>query len=89
MAYELFAGLIEFGLSRQLTAIDTVTNVRMERILRCAGWPLRRMGRPRPLGNTVAVAGYLEVSVGSLACIRSAGGFQGPMLWAPVALVAA
>ena len=89
MAYELFTGMIEFGLSRQLTAIDSVTSVQMERILRCAGWPLRRMGKPRPLGNTMAVAGYLEVSVRSLACSRSAGGFQGPVLWAPVALAAA
>lgn len=87
--YELFAGMIEFGLSRQLTEIVTVTDARMERILRRAGWPLRRIGKPRPLGNTVAVAGYLEVSVGSLACIRGAGGFQGPVLWAPVALAAA
>lgn len=31
-AYELFAGMVEFGLSRQLTDIVTVTDVRMERI---------------------------------------------------------
>ena len=42
--YELFAGMIEFGLSRQLTEIVTVTDARMERILRRAGWPLRRIG---------------------------------------------
>jgi N-acyl-L-homoserine lactone synthetase len=41
--YELFAGMIEFGLSRQLTDIVSVTDARMERILRRAGWPLRRM----------------------------------------------
>jgi acyl homoserine lactone synthase len=87
--YELFAGMIEFGLSRRLTEIVTVTDARMERILRRAGWPLRRIGKPRSLGNTVAVAGYLEVSADSLACILSAGGLQGPVLWAPVALAAA
>jgi acyl homoserine lactone synthase len=87
--YELFAGMIEFGLSRQLTDIVTVTDARMERILRRAGWPLRRIGKPRALGNTVAVAGYLEVSFESLARIRSAGGLQGPVLWAPVVLAAA
>lgn len=43
--YELFAGMIEFGLSRQLTEIVTVTDARMERILRRAGWPLRRIGK--------------------------------------------
>src|ERR1700719_2068777 len=47
--YELFAGMIEFGLSRQLTDIVTVTDARMERILRRAGWSLRRIGKPRAL----------------------------------------
>jgi acyl homoserine lactone synthase len=87
--YELFAGMIEFGLSRQLTAIVTVTDARMERILRRAGWPLQRIGEPRKLGNTLAVAGYLNVSSESLACVRSAGGLQRPVLWAPVARVTA
>jgi acyl homoserine lactone synthase len=87
--YELFAGMIEFGLSRQLTEIVTVTDARMERILRRAGWPLRRIGKPRALGNTLAVAGYLEVSIECLVRIRAAGGLHGPALWAPVALAAA
>jgi acyl homoserine lactone synthase len=87
--YELFAGMIEFGLSRRLTEIVTVTDARMERILRRAGWPLRRIGKPHTLGNTLAVAGYLDVSAESLARVRCAGGLQGPVLWAPVALVAA
>src|SRR6266436_4048025 len=76
--YELFAGMIEFGLSRQLTDIVTVTDARMERILRRAGWPLRRIGNPRAVGNTLAVAGYLETSIESLARVRSAGSLQGP-----------
>ena len=38
--YELFAGMIEFGLMRQLTDIVTVTDARMERILCRARWPL-------------------------------------------------
>jgi len=87
--YELFAGMIEFGLSRQLTEIVTVTDARMERILRRAGWFSRRIGKPRALGSTLAVAGFLEVSIESLARVRAAGGLQGPVLWAPVALAAA
>lgn len=35
--YELFAAMIEFGLSMRLTEIVTVTDARMERILRRAG----------------------------------------------------
>lgn len=87
--YELFAGMIEFGLSRQLTEIVTVTDARMERILRRAGWPLLRIGQSRALGSTLAVAGYLEVSIESLARVRASGGLQSPVLWAPVALAAA
>jgi acyl homoserine lactone synthase len=87
--YELFAGMIEFGLSRRLTDIITVTDARMERILRRSGWPLRRIGNPCNLGNTLAVAGYLEISPETLAGIRSAGGFTGPVLWEPVVLAVA
>jgi acyl homoserine lactone synthase len=79
--YELFAGMIEFGLMRQLTDIVTVTDVRMERILQRAGWPLRRLGQPRSLGKTVAVAGYLGVSPESLARIRETGCLVASVIW--------
>lgn len=72
--YELFAGMIEFGLMRQLTDIVTVTDARMKRILCRARWPLKRLGAPRPIGKTIAVAGYLEVSRERLSCVREAGG---------------
>jgi acyl homoserine lactone synthase len=81
--------VIEFGLSRRLTDIVTVTDARMERVLRRAGWILRRMGEPCRLGNTLAVAGYLEISIEILATIRSAGGISEPVLWTPVTLTAA
>ncbi|PIT06055.1 conjugal transfer protein TraI [Bradyrhizobium nitroreducens] len=87
--YELFAGMVEFGLSRQLTDIVTVTDVRMERILRRASWPLRRIGIPRSIGSTLAVAGYLTVSSEILANLRRAGGLSRPVLWTPVIFAAA
>lgn len=86
--YELFAGMIEFGLSRDLRSIVTVTDLRIERILRRAGWPLERLSDPHTIGNTRAVAGYLDVSADSLAAIRHNGGIRGPVLWAPVAKIA-
>jgi N-acyl-L-homoserine lactone synthetase len=78
--YELFAGMIEFGLTQQLTDIVTVTDARMERILCRARWPLRRLGSPRPIGKTIAVAGYLEVSRERLQCVREAGRLDGTVI---------
>ncbi|BBD36277.1 conjugal transfer protein TraI [Aminobacter sp. Y103A] len=82
--YELPAGMIEFGLSRRLTSIVTVTDLRMEPILRRAGWPLARIGQPQTIGTTRAVAGCLDVSEESLAAVRHNGSLGGPVLWAPV-----
>jgi acyl homoserine lactone synthase len=82
--YELFAGMIEFGLMQRLTDIVTVTDGRMERILQRVGWPLRRLGRPRSIGNTVAVAGYLSVARETLAHLTQAAGLRAPVI-APAA----
>ena len=78
--YELFAGMIEFGLMRRLTDIVTVTDARMERILCRARWPLKRLGAPRAIGKTIAVAGYLEVSRERLRSVREAGGLSAPAI---------
>lgn len=82
--FELFAAMIEFGLAGNLTGIVTVTDLRVERILRRAGWPLRRLGEPRQIDATMAVAGYLEVSVDALRSVRDVSGIQSPVLWEPV-----
>lgn len=81
---EMFAGMIEFGLARSLTDIVTVTDVRVERILRRAGWPLRRISEPTTLGNTKALVGYLEISLQALTSVRRVGGITSPVLWKPV-----
>ena len=73
----LFAAMIEWGQSRELTAIATVTDLRMERILRRAGWGLDRLGEPRQIGATKAVAGLLPVTDDALRAIRSAGKISG------------
>ncbi|MEQ1523655.1 MAG: acyl-homoserine-lactone synthase [Aestuariivirga sp.] len=87
--FELFAGMIEFGLSRSLTGIMTVTDLRMERILRRANWPLERLGDAGMVGATQAVAGILEVSLDALARTKQACGIEGRVLWTPVPLAAA
>jgi N-acyl-L-homoserine lactone synthetase len=82
--FELFAGMIEFGLAHSLSEIVTVTDVRIERILRRARWPLQRLGTPQPIGSTLAVAGSLEISFAALQRVRHACGIHGRVLWAPL-----
>ncbi len=81
----LFAGMIEWGLSRNVTAIVTVTDTRVERILRRAGWPLERMGIPRQIGKTHTLAGLLEVNEEALSRVRRNTGLVCPVLVRPVA----
>lgn len=86
----LLAAMIEAGLRYGLEAIVTVTDLRMERILRRAGWPLERIGTPHRIGNTQAVAGFLPVSAEALDAIRRSGDLNGAVLEfpAPLALAA-
>lgn len=76
----LLAAMIEWGQSRRLQAIATVTDLRMERILRRAGWGLDRLGEPRQIGATKAVAGLLPVTDDALEAIRCAGRLSGPAI---------
>ncbi|WP_234189145.1 acyl-homoserine-lactone synthase TraI [Shinella sp. NM-101] len=55
----MLAGIIEWSMSNGYTEIVTATDLRFERILRRAGWPMRRLGDPVAIGNTIAVAGSL------------------------------
>nr|WP_302062093.1 acyl-homoserine-lactone synthase [Agrobacterium salinitolerans] len=55
----MFAGIIEWSMANGSTEIVTATDLRFERILKRAGWPLRRLGEPVAIGNTIAVAGSL------------------------------
>lgn len=85
----LFAAMIEWGLQRELEAIATVTDLRMERILRRAGWGLDRLGEPRQIGATKAVAGLLPVTDDALGAIRAAGKISGPAIDTPSSIALA
>lgn len=85
----LFAAMIEWGQQRDLQAIATVTDLRMERILRRAGWHLDRLGTPRQIGATKAVAGLLPITSDALGAIRAAGKISGPVIEARSSLALA
>jgi acyl homoserine lactone synthase len=82
----LFAAMIEWGQQRDLQAIATVTDLRMERILRRAGWHLDRLGTPRQIGATKAVAGLLPITDDALGAIRATGKISGLAIDAPSSL---
>lgn len=42
----MFAGIIEWSMANGYDEIVTATDLRFERILNRAGWPLRRLGEP-------------------------------------------
>ncbi|MCF3639854.1 GNAT family N-acetyltransferase [Rhizobium sp. TRM95111] len=56
----MFAGIIEWSMANGYTEIVTATDLRFERILKRAGWPMNRLGDPVAIGNTIAVAGSLS-----------------------------
>ncbi|MBO0128439.1 acyl-homoserine-lactone synthase [Agrobacterium sp. OT33] len=55
----MFAGIIEWSMANGYDEIVTATDLRFERILKRAGWPMTRLGEAVAIGNTVAVAGHL------------------------------
>jgi acyl homoserine lactone synthase len=78
--FMLFSAMIEWGLEHSPEGIVTVTDLRMERVLRRAAWPLARVGAPVRIGSTTAVAGLLEVSEAALARIAAEGDLDGRVL---------
>jgi acyl homoserine lactone synthase len=74
--YELLLAMLEFGLSCGWTHLVSVTDLRQERVLSMARWPLLRIGKEYKVGATWAVAGLLDVSEDSLHRVRRVSGIQ-------------
>jgi acyl homoserine lactone synthase len=72
--YDLLIGVLKFGLSNGIKTIACVVDVRMERVLRRAGWQLERLGPARRIGKTVAMAGQLDVSAQVLRRLETRAG---------------
>lgn len=69
----LFAAIIEWSLGEGYTEVVTATDVRFERLLARARWPMRRLGEPRMIGETLSVAGSLPADRASFETVRPAG----------------
>ncbi|MCZ4348089.1 acyl-homoserine-lactone synthase [Devosia neptuniae] len=66
----LIAGILEWADLGGYSEIVTVTDVRLERILRRVGLPLRRLGETSRIGNTIALAGIVDVDAQSSQQVR-------------------
>ncbi|NRP90465.1 acyl homoserine lactone synthase [Rhizobium mongolense subsp. loessense] len=66
----MFAGIIEWSMANGYDEIVTATDLRFERILNRAGWPMTRLGQPVEIGNTVAIAGALAANQESFEQVR-------------------
>lgn len=84
ITYALVAGIHEVGLDYGITHMVAVMDVRIERILRRAGCVMRRIGKPRRIGNCVALAVEFEVSRSGLEDIRRNGGLPGRVAQLPL-----
>jgi N-acyl-L-homoserine lactone synthetase len=83
VTFILFAAMIEAARVAGADSIVTVTDIRMERILRRAGWLLRRIAAPQPVGVTMAVAGFLDASEQALHRMREKAEVNGAVLLSP------
>ena len=69
----MFAGIIEWCVIHGFTEIVTATDVRVERILRRAGWPMGRLGQPLTINETRSVAGLLPADPATFERVRPEG----------------
>ena len=83
-SFRLFLAMIEFGLSPGLSAIVTVTDLKIERLVRMAGWPTQRLGEPVKVGDVMAVAIAGEVSEAAWAAVMNKTHMQNAILYRPV-----
>ncbi|MBB4571548.1 acyl-homoserine-lactone synthase TraI [Rhizobium leucaenae] len=66
----MFAGIVEWCMLNGYTEIATATDLRFERILKRAGWPMRRLGSPTMINETHSVAGVLTADQASFDRLR-------------------
>lgn len=79
---ELMIGILEFCLSRGLTHLTMLSELRLAERIQTYGWPLRFLGAPREYegGKGIAVAAEIEVGQHVLVLTRAKTGVARPML---------
>jgi acyl homoserine lactone synthase len=76
----LVAAMLEFGLSRGIRNYVSVSDIRIEPLLKRYGWYPQRIGEPRSTGTDTAVGEIFQVSQAALDEVRRKTGISGPLL---------
>jgi N-acyl-L-homoserine lactone synthetase len=82
---QLVAAMIEFGLAHGITNYVSVSDIRIEPLLRRHGWESERIGEPWATGTDMAAGELFEVTWRILEKVRSKSGIEGPLL--PVSMM--
>jgi N-acyl-L-homoserine lactone synthetase len=77
---ELLCAIVEIGTLAGLEFIVSVVDVPVERVLRRAGCPCDRIGQPKRIGKTLAIAGIFEVGDELLSSLHRASGITSSVL---------
>lgn len=77
---QLVASMLEVGLQHGLNHYVSVSDIRIEPLLRRAGWEPRRMGHARSTTTDTVAAEIYEVSPLALARVRDKSRIGGPLL---------
>ncbi len=89
----LVAAMLEYGIGLGLRHYVSVSDIRIEPLLRRAGWEPKRLGEPHATGTDMAAAEIFEVSDAALARVRMRSKITKPLLtdshYAPAARLAA
>ncbi|MET4103949.1 N-acyl-L-homoserine lactone synthetase [Roseovarius sp. MBR-78] len=76
----LMTGMLEFGVARGLAAYVSVSDIRMEPIMRRAGWDPKRLGGTIATGTDTAAAERLTVSQKYLVRVRKRAVIEGNII---------
>jgi len=77
---QLVAAMLEVGLAHHLRHYVSVSDIRIEPLLRRAGWNPRRLGATALTGTDIAAGEIYEVSPQALAAVRLRSRVPGPLL---------
>jgi acyl homoserine lactone synthase len=77
---QLVAAMLELALENGVTNYVSVSDIRIEPVLRRHGWPPQRLGEPRPTATDIAAGEIFEVSEAALERVRAKSGIPGPLL---------